>query len=290
VSHDGVVIEWSGVRRPGADFELVRSLMRMQKYFYLFVAGVALSMPLSGRASTYYLPLTNEVEIINDDDTGVYLRRTVLQGSQPSFGISGSMPVTSICAIPIFRSAASRYPWGKDKGDTRGVFLLSDTDYVDPILSVVKRLRLWTKLSLKQKLASIAVANDEGMQNCIESAQADIDNYLKESKMTAEATAKCALQGKTIRATPQGKLCLSDFEFAQLQILEEQKNTQEAQRRADELYRQELEQAQEKERRRQAWSDAFRNMSESLRQSAPRNCYGTSTGYGSYRTFSSTCY
>ncbi len=99
----------------------------------------------------------------------------------------------------------------------------------------------------------------------------------------------CRSRGKEIRDTSKGKLCLSDFEYAQIMLLEDQQKSidkhkkEEMQQRRDQMQAEEA-YRQEQQRQKQIEESYRRNKEflDSLRPKEPVRCSGTYNQFGTY--------
>ena len=146
----------------------------------LALTSTVVSSPVFG--STIYLSDTDELKIANDDDPTTYVSTTK----------------DDKCKLALFEENSNINPYGDNRLAPSAKWPLSDSDW-NIHLPVVTRLRRWKTLSTTPIIDFIREA---------------IDSFIEEGN---KKEALCFSQAKTLRTTDQGRLCLSDFEYAQLE-------------------------------------------------------------------------
>ena len=216
----------------------------------------------------------DSLEFINDENPQTYLSL----GSSPA------------CQVSLFSDRLNLYPSGKGSGDKKYSVPMSDEDpYRKP---VIDKIKAWKSFSSKQKIAALPPNSPAVDTSCILAAEKE---FKKEYLKQAQVEKSCAGQGKTLRKTKRGSLCLSDFEFAQLEILEE-KNYKSEQTNYSNQDFQRQQQDQFLEQQRQQHQQNLQQQRgqmvlDMIQRSKPQYCYGTSYGgYSGLRTYSASCY
>jgi len=240
---------------------------------FLIIFSITMALlPLPLEASSVYYADTDRLELINDSYPQTYL----------------SLQSLTSCRVIILSDQGNVYPWGKDAGELKDSWPLSDKDWPPKRLQLVNRIRSWAKLAEKQKIQSLDPSIRATAAACIQAAESEIKQRYKDEK-------RCLAQNKSFKDTSQGRLCLSDFEYAQLKILEEKNTTIEndkydqrvfQQQQQERLIQEQREQQQEliKQQQRQSVLNTIMN-------SRPRYCYGSAYGgYGGFSTFNTSCY
>ena len=244
----------------------------------LFPLSVAIILgiltPRQLNASSVYYADMDKLEFINDDNPQTYL----------------SLSSSPACQVSLFSDKLNLYPSGKGYGDKKYSVPMSDEDpFRKP---VIDKIRAWKSLSSKQKIAAL-LPNAHGVDtSCILAAEKEFQKeYLKQAQVEKLCTAK----GKTSRITKRGRLCLSDFEFAQLEILEEKNYKSEQQNYSNQdFHRQQQDQFLEQQRQQHQQNlqqQQGQMVLDMIQRSKPRYCYGTSYGgYSGIRTYNASCY
>jgi len=216
----------------------------------------AILMAGPASASSIYFADTDKVEFTNDSNPQTYL---------------GLESIPS-CRVSIFTDRLNQYPWGKEDGEKTSAFPLADKDWPAVRMPLINRIQAWKKLSLKQKIAALNPDIRSAASTCINVAEKEIQKQNLKEKT-------CLNQGKTFRDTKRGRLCLSDFEYAQLQVLEEQ-NAKAEQEKANEklFYTQQQNQLIEEQRKvekERARREAWNQINNQIIQSRPKTCVTT---------------
>lgn len=229
-------------------------------------------LPLPLEASSIYYADTDKLEFINDSNPQTYL----------------SLQSLTSCQVSILSDQANVYPWGKDAGELKNSWPLSDKDWPPVITQLVNRIRSWTKLADKQKIQSLDPSIRAASAACIRAAESEIKKRYQDEK-------RCLAQNKSFKETSQGKLCLSDFEYAQLKILEEKNTMIEKDKYDQQVFQRQQQERLIKEQREQQQESIRQQKRQSalnmIMNSRPRNCYGSAYGgYGGFSTFNTSCY
>lgn len=224
-------------------------------YGRLFLGAVIL-LAGNASASSIYFADTDKIEFTNDSNLQTYL---------------GLESVPS-CRISIFTDRLNQYPWGEDAGKKTSAFPLSDKDWPAVRMPLINRIQAWKKLSLKQKIAALNSDIRSTAAACVIAAEKELQKQIQIDKA-------CVNQGKSYRETKRGKLCLSDFEYAQLQVMEE-RNDKAEQEKANErmFYSQQQNQLIEEQRnieKQRARREAWNQINNQIIQSRPKTCVTT---------------
>lgn len=266
---------------------------RLRISLWLSLVGSKLMLiPIASFASSIYYADSDRLEIRNDSVPITYL----------------SMQSDPSCKVYLFTDNANIYPWGKDSPTTTADWPLSDEDWKDRSWILVSRLRAWIALSANQRQKTFPD------NSCTQLVNSSISKRIANEKA-------CSSQGKGYRDTEQGRLCLSDFEYAQIKQAE-----QDAKDRASRYEREHAlgadgcpvgtqrftsigyfgagrkdlgcmtpaEGNMVLQQERMNNSNTWRNTQESIQRNNDmmfgRRCAGTSINYGSVSSFTSRCY
>jgi hypothetical protein len=231
-----------------------------------FYAAVSLVAGSSANASSIYFPSSKSIEIKNDSSNATTL---------------GACP-----KVTIFTHKANIWPWGESQGAIQGKWSILDKDWTGSRLELVNTIKRWEKLPLAQKLSMVASSLDrENVRKCLEYHEELRAKELAE----AEFAKRCRSLGKDVRTTSKGRFCLSDFEYAQIMLLEDQQKSidnykkQEMQQRRDQMQAEEA-YRQEQQRQKRIEESYRRNKEflDSLRPKEPVRCSGTYNQFGTY--------
>lgn len=236
-------------------------------YFFLLFAAF---FPNEIKASSIYIAETNDIIFNSDGDEFTYL--------QPSKSIE--------CKVPIIRDPANVYPWGKESPTQTETYSLNDDDWKGKSLILVNRIKNWRQIPLQKLLSNKDLS--AASKTCIRQAYQLIEKDVK-------AENQCLSQGKSFRITEAGRLCLSDFEYGQLKIMQDQKqNEQTSLRDQQNFERQQQERAFEEQKRQQRQESINRQREAALQMmmtpQKTRNCFGTSYNAAGMITYNSRCY
>lgn len=157
------------------------------------VVAASFLLNASAMASAVYYADSDELELVNDSDEYTYV------------AVRGD----SLCKLFLFEDQSNRYPFGEGVGGKVESWPLADDDW-NKQRDMVARLRRWKELSSAQRLAALKAKNSATAKNCL----GLVDSVMEREN---EKQIACARLGKSYRKTEQGRLCLSDFEYAQLE-------------------------------------------------------------------------
>ena len=233
----------------------------------------------AANASSLLMLKTQEITFVNDSDASTYV---------------GDLGAD--CKVRILYDKANKYPYGEEKGEVEGgPFPLYDDDYGPTAQVLVKRLRAWSTKPLAQRIATATPSQQAAFKNCLEQADSHLKQELEKLRKAQAEAADCESGGKKMREVKTKTtwthktemLCLSDFEYASLQKMEEDRLSRESYQDEMRRYRQEQAAQAERERKSRAWSNALnafsnslKNMSDQMERSRPVNCYSTGNAYG----------
>ena len=237
--------------------------------------GLLLLCGSTANASSLLSLKSQEITFINDSDSSTYV------------GDLGAE-----CKVKILYDPANIYPYGKDNGKKEGgPFPLYDDDFGPKTQALVNRLRAWSTKPLQQRITTATPTKQAAFSECLKSADLYLKQELEKLRKAQAEAAECESNGKKMReietrttwSHKTEMLCLSDFEYASLQRMEEDRRSRESYQ--DEMrWRQRQEAARaERERKRRAWSNALNGISNTLKdmqRSQPVNCYSTGNAYG----------
>jgi len=229
----------------------------------------------AANASSLLMLKTQEITFINDSDASTYV---------------GDLGAD--CKVRILYDEANKYPYGEEEGEMEaGPFSLHSDNYGPMTQVLVKRLSDWSNKPLNQRIATATPSKQSAFKNCLEEADAHLKEELARAKKAQIESEKCEADGKRMREVKTKTtwsyktetLCLSDFEYASLQKMEEDRVWRQSYQ--DEMRRRQREQDAnaERERRRRAWINGLNGISNTLKdmqRSQPVNCYSTGNAYG----------
>jgi hypothetical protein len=222
------------------------------------------------KASSVYIAETNDIIFNSDSDEFTYI--------QPSKDIE--------CKAPIIRDPANVYPWGKESPTKTETYSINDEDWKGKSLILVNRIKNWRQIPLEKLLGNKDLSATN--KTCIRQAYQLIEKDVKAEK-------QCLSQGKAFRNTESGRLCLSDFEYGQLKIMQNQKQNEQTRLRDQQNFeRQQQERAFEEQKRQQRQESINRQREAALQMmmtpQKTRNCFGTSYNAAGMITYNSRCY
>jgi hypothetical protein len=246
-----------------------KNALKRTVWLYIFSLFTAMH-PNEIKASSVYIAETNDIIFNNDADEFTYI--------QPSKDIA--------CKAPIIRDPANVYPWGKESSAKTETYSINDGDWKGKSLILVNRIKNWRQVPLEKLLGNKDLSATN--KSCIRQAYQLIEKDVKAEK-------QCLSQGKSFRNTEAGRLCLSDFEYGQLKIMQDQKQNEQTRLRDQQNFeRQQQERAFEEQNKQQRQESINRQREAALRMimtpQQTRNCFGTSYNAAGMTTYNTRCY
>jgi len=247
----------------------MKIILKMNVWQHVFLP-LAILCPNQIKASSVYIAETNDIIFNSDADDFTYI--------QPSKDID--------CKVPIIRDSANVYPWGKESATKTSTYSIDDGDWKGKSFVLVSRIKNWRQIPLENLIGNkdLSAAN----KTCIRQAYQLIEKDVKAEK-------QCMSQGKSFRITEAGRLCLSDFEYGQLKIMQDQKQNEQSRLRNQQNFeRQQQERAFEEQNKQQRQDSINRQREAALRMmmtpQQTRNCFGTSYNAAGMTTYNTRCY
>ncbi len=236
-------------------------------------------------ASSYYNYSKNTIKFVQDNDASTYF--------DDNFNAN--------CKVKLFYDKANKQPLKiptYNTGYTETTILGVDysNDYSTSlkqtaIQSIESRIQEWLDLPTGKKIARVHPAKQSDFSKCLLNAEARHKEAIATQERKKAEEELCFNQGKKFHHTSRGRLCLSDYEYAQILHSEENLRQQRYMLQEQQRYRAE-------ERRRanaRALGAALGGLSDSIRKfNEPKSttCYGNYTRPGMFTsgTYQTTCY